>query len=123
MKIRTGFVSNSSTSSFLMKGFKVEFDELKDLFPEYDWDVENWYDARVKLEDIFRKNKEVKFQISTEIQEIYIGKFLEEGRYTKQIFENFINNSEQFIKEMNELCWDESDLKNMEYRIVSEFPT
>ena len=40
MKIRTGFVSNSSSSSFIIAYDPNFFGDLQDLFEEYDWGCE-----------------------------------------------------------------------------------
>ena len=59
MKLRTGFVSNSSTSSFICLGIKATEEDLKKIWPKWDdddfdvWEVEGQDDDNPSLIDAF----------------------------------------------------------------------
>lgn len=44
MKIRNGFISNSSSSSFIILGFKISTEEIKNLYKDSENFLDSWYD-------------------------------------------------------------------------------
>lgn len=86
MKIRHGFVSNSSSSSFVFRGIKVPF---KTFLKTFDIDVEN-YDEETNsdcFEDFLSDEMKKKLPKSSKLEVVstaYTGQYLEDStEYTK----------------------------------------
>ena len=107
MKIRKGFVSNSSTSSFLIYGLYLEDEEINKYFGikstvDRDEDDEDTYEAVEKLAE--ELNMEMHYPEGYD--GYYIGRTLQEcgddqtmGDFKKKIRKEFNNKSKEKIPE------------------------
>jgi len=104
MKIRNGFVSNSSTSSFIVIGHKFKSEEITKFFTE---DEEDVYDALESIEYIG-------YVADSEVDAYYIGEVISDsGEDILEDSETEIGDLEQLksIKAMRETFKYEGPLK------------
>jgi hypothetical protein len=102
MKIRTGFVSNSSTSSFCIHGIGMDTWDFTDLLKkrgilskDEDIDLWDWYE---KNEDML-KEKGLECEIPCDYDTIYIGKSYDKIK-DDQTGKEFKNEVENDLKEL-----------------------
>jgi hypothetical protein len=92
MKIRNGFVSNSSTSSFLIYGINISENEVKEALPDL-------IDVRDEVEELFKnKDIEVRSPYSYDDGMLYIGRSWSHVGMD-QTGQEFIDDIENIIKE------------------------
>jgi hypothetical protein len=93
MKIRNGFVSNSSTSSFLIYGVNISENEIQEAMPEL-------VDIRDEVEKLF-KNKDIDIYSPYSYDDgmLYIGRSWDQVKMD-QTGQQFIDDIENTIKEV-----------------------
>jgi len=74
MKIRNGFVSNSSSSSFLIYGKHIETEELKFIAKKLEIDFDELMDCPYEYIEKFIKGTEVGYFDCCDGEEFYLGK-------------------------------------------------
>jgi hypothetical protein len=80
MKIRNGFVSNSSSSSFVAFGFKLTKEEIDKVYPDDDDQIDNLYNE--ERFDALYNDYDGKY---------YVGEIREDGSDQLELFEVFYN--------------------------------
>ena len=83
MKYRTGFVSNSSSSSFVMIGCPVTEDIKKLVIPEFNEDDDDYYEKRDKWRDesdcLYVERDDCEYIVGKQIMDVDDCGYLGEG--------------------------------------------